>query len=276
MKLYQRHHIDIGWSDLAFALGSLARAGDGGAARRIASHWPPDRRVVSCLSVRTALDGLLTVMRIAPGDEIVMSGVNIAGMAEIAAAHGLTIRSLDIDRETLAPSAEDIGASLSDRTRLILIAHLFGGRVDLAPIARGLPEGVLLVEDCAQAWTPEFHGSPEADVSLFSFGPIKTITALGGAVVALKSPELADALVAHLAGLPANGRRWFASRIAKFAALKVASQPVVYGAIYRAFRLLGLDFERKMGALARGFGQGELLRKIRRRPPEALDRKSVV
>jgi len=41
----------------------------------------------------------------------------------------------------------------------------------------------LLVEDCAQAFAgTQYYGYPQADVSLFSFGAIKSCTALGGAV----------------------------------------------------------------------------------------------
>lgn len=270
MRLHQRHHIDIGWGDLLFATTGLLRP-EGDAARNdIIRHWPPHLAVVPCLSVRTAFDALLTVLDLEPGDEIIMSGVNIAGMAEIAAAHQLTIRAADIDPETLSPSPEATARLVTDRTRLILIAHLFGGHVDLAPFA-GLRSGrILLVEDCAQAWTPEFRGSQDADVSLFSFGPIKTITALGGGIAVLRDNELARRLEAHLAGYPRKGRRWFLARIAKFAALKAVSHPLPYGVIHRVMGLMGLDFEAKMGALARGFGQGDLLARIRQRPPAAL------
>jgi perosamine synthetase len=269
MRLYQRHHIDIGWSDLLFAAGGLFGS-DGAAARRdIARHWP-DASVAPCLSVRTAFDALLATLKPAPGDEIVMSGVNIAGMKEIALAHGFAVKAVDIDAATLAPSTDAVAAVMSDRTRLILVAHLFGGRVDLAPFARFRSAGLLLVEDCAQAWTPAFRGSPEADVSLFSFGPIKTITALGGAVAAFRDPDVAKTLSAHLAEHPVNGTGWFAKRLMKYAALKFVSHPLSYGLIYRAMRLAGIDFEEKMGAMARGFGKDGLLPKIRRQPPDVL------
>ena len=71
---------------------------------------------------------------------------------------------------------------------MILVAHLFGSRVDLAPLAR---PGVLLVEDCAQSFRgPGARGDPPADVSLFSFGSIKTATALGGALVRVEDAAL--------------------------------------------------------------------------------------
>jgi perosamine synthetase len=149
MRLHQRHHVDIGWRDLAFAAIRCLGADEAYARRRIAAWWPGDIHALPCLSVRTAFDALLAALAPAPGDEIMMSGVNIADMAEIARAHGMTIRAMDISAETLAPTAEAIAAAASPRTRLVLVAHLFGSRMDLAPFAALRAGGVLLVEDCA-------------------------------------------------------------------------------------------------------------------------------
>ena len=35
----------------------------------------------------------------------------------------------------------------------------------------------MLIEDCAENYDGVYHGHAEADVSLFSFGPLKTATA---------------------------------------------------------------------------------------------------
>ncbi len=57
--------------------------------------------------------------------------------------------------------------------------------MDLDEVARfARDHGPLLVEDCAQAFRgPESMGDPAADVSMYSFGTLKTSTALGGAVL---------------------------------------------------------------------------------------------
>jgi hypothetical protein len=78
--------MDIGWRDPAFAAGGER------ARKAIAGHWPAGGAVIPCLPIRIASDALPCVLNATPGDEIVMSGVNIAGMAEIVAAHGFTIR----------------------------------------------------------------------------------------------------------------------------------------------------------------------------------------
>jgi perosamine synthetase len=270
MRLYARHHIDIGWHDMAFALSALAHPSISRSLQGIERAWPMDRRAIACLSVRTAFDALLSALRLPTGSEIIMSAVTIAGMQDIARHHGLTIRAVDVDPDTLAPSVESVAAALSDRTRLILIAHLFGSRVDLHPFAIFRSSGLLLVEDCAQSWTPTFHGSKEADVSLFSFGPIKTLTALGGAVAVFRDQCLAEAFALQIEAYPRLGRWWFLKRIVKYAMLKAVSLPVPYGLICRMVTLFGGDVDRAISGLTRGFGQSPPVENFRRRPPDAM------
>jgi perosamine synthetase len=270
MRLYARHHIDIGWHDMAFAFRALARSPTGESLRGIQRAWPPDRRAVACLSVRTAFDALLCALRLPAGSEIIMSAVTIAGMQDIAHHHGLTIRAVDVDPDTLAPSVDAIAAAITDQTRLILIAHLFGSRVDLQAFATFRSSHVLLVEDCAQSWTPRFCGSSEADVSLFSFGPIKTLTALGGAVAVIRDQQLAETFALQIEAYPQLGRWWFLKRLAKYAMLKAASLPLPYGLICRTLTLFGGDVDRAISGLTRGFGQSPPIDSFRRKPPDAM------
>jgi perosamine synthetase len=270
MRLYARHHIDIGWRDMVFALRALARPSVEKARVKIERAWPEGRHVAPCLSVRTAFDALLSILRLPTGSEIIMSAVTIAGMQDIARHHCLVIRAVDVDPDTLAPSPDSIAAVLSDRTRLILIAHLFGSRVDLRPFAAFRSSSVLLVEDCAQSWTPAFRGSDEADVSLFSFGPIKTLTALGGAVVVFRDQQLAGAFAARVTAYPQLGRWWFFKRIVKYAMLKAASQPLPYGLTCQTLTLFGGDVDRAISGLTRGFGQSPPVERFRQRPPDAM------
>jgi perosamine synthetase len=270
MRLYARHHIDIDWPDLSFALRALMRPASGSPSDSIQASWPSEVRAAPCLSVRTAFDALLYLLRPPAGSEIVMSAISIAGMQDIARHHGLVIRAVDVDPATLAPSPDAVAAAVTDRTRVILIAHLFGSRVDLAPFARHRAPDVLLVEDCAQSWSPGFRGSPDADVSLFSFGPIKTQTALGGAVAAFRNGDLASRFAALVAAYPELGRWWFAKRIVKYAAMKLATTPLAYGLICRMIGAFGGNADLTISGLTRGFGPSPAVARFRNKPPAAM------
>ena len=264
LTLQPRLRLDIGWGDLVFALAPAP--GD----------WRADlarlyqRPALPCLSVRTAFDALLQAIEAKPGDEIVLSAINIESMAAVAKAHNVTLVPVDIDVRTMAPSAEAMRAAITPRTRLILIAHLFGARLSLAPYARVKPDHVLLVEDCAQAWRPGFQPSAEADVSLLSFGPIKRRTALGGAIALFRDVSLADRCAAIEARYAPMSETWFVQRVLKYCVLKVATAPLIYRGVHSLVQAITGDAEKAIGAAARGFPPGELLLRLRRRPPQRM------
>lgn len=264
LTLHPRLRLDIGWRDLFSALAPVSED----PRPAIAALWPRPAHVF--LSVRTAFDALLQTLDLREGDEIVLSAVNIESMAEVARAHGLKLAPVDIDVRTLAPAPEAVRAAMTERTRIILIAHLFGARLSLAPYAELRGPGCLLVEDCAQAWGENFRGNAEADVSLFSFGPIKRRTALGGAVAVFRDETLMRACGAIEAGYAPMEESWFLRRVAKYAALKIASAPIVYSGVHALVQAITGDAEGAIGAAARGFGAGDLIAKLRRRPPRRM------
>ena len=67
--------------------------------------------------------------------------------------------------------------------------------------------GLLLVEDCAQAFQgPERMGDPVADVSMYSFGTLKTSTALGGAILRVRDREVLGRMRGIQASYPSAGQ----------------------------------------------------------------------
>ncbi|TMC32203.1 MAG: hypothetical protein E6J28_14820, partial [Chloroflexi bacterium] len=100
---------------------------------------------------------------------------------------GLVPVPLDLDPGTLSPRPDIVERAITARTHVMVVAHLFGGHVHLAPLAAICRRhGILLVEDCAQSFAgPPDTGDELAAVSMFSFGILKTATALGGAMRAV-------------------------------------------------------------------------------------------
>lgn len=221
------------------------------------------------LSVRSAWDLLLESLAIPAGSEVLMSAVTHPDMARIARLHGLAVVPLDIDLDTLAPAAPSV---VSDRVRLICVAHLFGSEVDLAPFAALRARGVLIVEDRAQAFDGALSGDPHADVSLFSFGTIKTATALGGGIAIVPDAALRARMAGTQRGWPRQSRAAYARRLAKAALLVIAQRPAVFGGLIRITRLLGRDVDRLLSESVRGFppSAAAFRAAIRRRPSAPL------
>src|SRR5260370_17843047 len=99
--------------------------------------------------------------------------------------------------------------------------------------------GILVIEDCAQAFTgPDYTGHPETDVAMFSFGSIKTMTALGGALLRVKDSELLLRMRTMQRTHPMQTRKAFAAFVLPHAVLKLFTLPLLFGLFFLACSIL--------------------------------------
>lgn len=267
-----RKRLDIGWRDVLYGIGSCLWARQETAERKLCQAWPEGDTALACLSVRSGFDALLSVLDLPAGSEILVSAVTIRDMTRILQAHGLVPVPIDLDVQQLAVRPESMERAVTPRTRAILVAHLFGSRMSMEPVLRFAREhGLVVFEDCAQAFAgPEDLRSPEADVSMFSFGTIKTATALGGGIFCVRDPELRETMRRHQSQWPVRSRGHFLSRLLKYSLLMLLSYRPLYSLFIALCRLLGIDHDRLIGERVRGFPGEDLLRQIRHRPSAAL------
>jgi dTDP-4-amino-4,6-dideoxygalactose transaminase len=263
---------DISLADLLSALRACLRARDPGAEQRVLDAWASGRSGLACLSVRSAFDLSLEALSFEPGDEVAVSAITHPDMVRVLEAHGLRALPVDVDPDTLEPRADLLERLVGPRTRALLVAHLFGARADLTQLAEvSRRHSLLLIEDCAQSFRgPDDSGSPLADISLFSFGAIKTATALGGSLVRVRDPELLTRMRRLHARWPAQGRGEYAARVLKFVGLVVLARPRPYWLFERIVRLARKDFDSFVADAVKGFPGPALLPRIRRRPSAAL------
>jgi dTDP-4-amino-4,6-dideoxygalactose transaminase len=171
--------------------------------------------------VRSGLDLLLGTMQWPVGSEIVCSALNIPDMTKVIRQHGLVPVPADLDVERLAPNLELLEQAITPRTKAILIAHLYGNFVPLEPIlAMARRHGLMLIEDAAEIYDGVYTGHADADVSLFSFGPLKTATALAGGVLRTQDSELFARLKANHERWPTQGRLDYFNRLCKYGTMK--------------------------------------------------------
>lgn len=245
MKLWPRTRLQIGWRDLA--AGGLACLAGGDRAARVAraeSYWPDDPSLL-CFSVRSGFDLLLQALALSPGDEVIFSALNVKGMINIVRREGYVAVPLDFDPDSITPTVEALQRALSPRSRVLVVAHLFGARLELdALIDAARAAGLIVVEDCAQAFNGRaYSGHPKADVAMFSFGPLKTATALGGALLNVRDAALREKMRAIQARYPLQPTKRQAKRVLQFAGLKLLTLPLVFGLVQRFFALTGRDYE---------------------------------
>ena len=239
-RLHPRHRLDISFADLLLAALACLGARQGTREERVLRTWGDSDGIV-CLSVRSAFELLIESLQLAPGDEIVFTAITHPDMVRIAEAHGLVSVPVDVDCATLGPGPGALERVVTPRSRLLVVAHLFGGRVDLAALVSvARRHRLLVVEDCAQCLTgPQDRGDELADVSLFSFGSIKTATALGGALARVGDRRLAERMLKKNRGWPVQSRAEYARRILKFAGLQVLAHPRIYWLFARLLSATG-------------------------------------
>lgn len=265
--------LDVSFADLHACFGAFFHTIDRQQCLNdIKSFWHTDKEILVTLSVRTSLDLLLQSLNLPPESEVLMSAINIREMAQIIRSHGLIPVPVDISIDTVAPNLEILEQLVSPRSKVLLIAHLFGIIIPLQPYADFCKKHhILLVEDCAQAFAgKQYYGYPQADISLFSFGAIKSCTALGGAVALIKDKQLAQKIESIEQEYPQKSEFWYLKRLFRFYCLKLLSLPSIYYQIINLMRLLNLDVESTIKKATLGFPTGDLLAKIRYRNPKHL------
>jgi perosamine synthetase len=240
-----------------------------GLASAVERLWSPEGDALACLSARSAFDLVLSALDLPRGGEVLLSAVTVPYIPEIVRGHGLVPVPVDLEPATLAPRADLLERLRTGRTVAVLVAHLFGGRFDVGPVAGFCSRHRLpLLEDCAQSFLGrEDTGSPSALASFFSFGPIKTSTALGGGLVRVRSAEVLGRMRALHGAWPVQTRAAFGRRVARMGALAVLQRPLPYRLVAAAS---GPRLDEVVGGTARSFRGGQAFRRQPSSPLLAL------
>jgi dTDP-4-amino-4,6-dideoxygalactose transaminase len=270
--MWPRKRLDIRLTDVMYGICRCLFPPDREFVRnKVEASWASPGDVLACLSVRSGFDLLLGTLDLPAGSEVLVSAVTIPHMIDIIRHHGLVPVPVDLDADTLAPQTDAMRQAITARTRAVLVAHLFGGRFDMASISGvSRDNGLLVIEDSAQAFDGAYRSPCEADVTLYSFGPIKTCTALGGAIVRIRDPRLLQRISLGQAALPHQSRFDDFVRLLRYAGLIGLSTRVGFGALVGASRAFGWDYDRFLTTTVRSFAGEGFYERIRRQPSAAL------
>lgn len=269
IKVYPRKDLDHSFRDLftGLALALSPNLKKETIENEIGNLWPKEN-LITGLSVRTIFDSLLTIKDFDDGSEVIMSGITIPDMVKIVQSHKLNIVSVDMNMKSLQIDKNSILSAITEKTVMVVVAHLFGSKMEMEHIYDVLKvyPHIMIVEDCAQAFdgVDGYVKGEMTDISLFSFGTIKTITALGGAIAFTKDQELKNNLKASLELYPKIENIHFLSKILKYIILKILGRPFIYGLFIKSTRLMGIDYDKAIISTVRMVKDGDLLNSIRK------------
>lgn len=143
---------------------------------------------------------------ISEGDEVITSPFTFAASANCILYCGGKPVFADIDPETYNISPESIEKHITDRTKAIIAVDYAGQAVEHDRIREICDKyGLVFIEDAAHALGTKYDDKmigSLADMTCFSFHPVKTVTAGEGGAVTTNNDRLHKKIVlAHLHGI---------------------------------------------------------------------------
>lgn len=224
-------------------------------------------KAIFCLSARTGLDLTLRTLNLAPGTTVMATSINIPDMFAILKAHQLVTVPIAIDKKTLGVNLQELENTITPSCKVILIAHLFGAIANLDEVVLfAKKHQLIIIEDCAQAFNYHYKGHPATDVSLFSFGLIKTNTCLTGAMICFNNQLIYENVKLLNQQLPVQDTRKFVSKIFKAIAIKAITLKWIYTLLYITTQRLHKDFDAVLAGFTKGFPGDNVMEKIKFRP----------
>jgi len=156
------------------------------------------RFAVSFSSGTAALHAASFAAGLKPGDEAITTPLTFAATANCVLYQGATPVFADVSADTLNVNSSEIERKLTAKTRAILPVDYAGHPADLGPILNiAERHGLTVIEDACHALGAEYQHKRIggiADMTVFSFHPVKHITTAEGGMVATNNPEFSEIL----------------------------------------------------------------------------------
>lgn len=148
-----------------------------------------------CVGLASGLDALWIAFRIlgiGVGDEVIVQGNTYIASVMGITMNGATPVFVEPD-EFFNIDASKIEEKITDKTKAILVVHLYGQASNMTPIVNLCHKyNLKLVEDCAQAHGAMFNQQQVGtfgDIGCFSFYPSKNLGAFGDAGAIITNDE---------------------------------------------------------------------------------------
>ena len=143
---------------------------------------------------------------IEPGDEVITTPITFAASANCVVYCGATPVFADINPETYNIDPESIRKYITPKTKAVVAVDFTGQAVEVEKIRAICDEyNLVFIEDAAHSIGTKYNGEPIgslADMTCFSFHPVKTVTSGEGGAVTTNNKTFYDKLMlAHTHGI---------------------------------------------------------------------------
>lgn len=151
---------------------------------------------VAVSSGTAALHAAMAALGIGPGDEVIVPAITFVATANSAVYQGATPVFADVDPETGLVSPESVAARITTKTRAVVGVDYAGQPCDYACLRSVTGDGkIALLADACHALGAFSGDKPVgslADISTFSFHPVKPITTGEGGMAVTSDTNFAE------------------------------------------------------------------------------------
>ncbi|MFE0502228.1 dTDP-4-amino-4,6-dideoxygalactose transaminase [Lysobacter soli] len=194
-------------------------------------------------SCTAALEMAALLLRLKPGDEVILPSFTFVSTASAFALRGAVPVFVDIRADTLNIDEALIEAAITSRTKAICVVHYAGVACEMdAIMAIAERHGLRVVEDAAQGIMSTYRGRPLGtigDLGAFSFHETKNIiSGEGGALLCRDSEFCEEAEILREKGT--NRSRFFRGQVDKYTWVDIGSS-YLPGEITAAFLAAQID-----------------------------------
>jgi dTDP-4-amino-4,6-dideoxygalactose transaminase len=147
---------------------------------------------IGCASGTDAISLVLRALDVGPGDEVIVPAMTFFASAEAVTHAGAVPVIADVDPTTLLLTPDGVDAVRTSRTRAVLPVHLYGHVVDFDHLRTWREQGLIVVEDAAQAHLASWGGETIGSIghaACLSFFPGKNLGAMGDAGAVLTNDD---------------------------------------------------------------------------------------
>jgi perosamine synthetase len=153
---------------------------------------------VAVNSGTAALHAAMRAIKVGPGDEVIVPALTFAASANCAVYEGATPVFADVDPATLLIDPASVAAKITPRTKAIVAVDYAGQPADYDELsALAKKHNLRLIADACHAPGGSYKGRPVgtlADISTFSFHPVKHLTTAEGGMCTTHDAGLASAM----------------------------------------------------------------------------------
>ena len=160
--------------------------------------WVGTKYAVSFSSGTAALHGSAFAAGLKSGEEAITSPITFCATANCVLYQGATPVFADVSADTLNLDPQEVSRKISPRTKAVIAVDYAGHPADLTALRDlAAQHGLILIEDACHALGAEHRGKRVggiADMTVFSFHPVKHLTTGEGGMVTTNDAKLSETL----------------------------------------------------------------------------------